>query len=90
MANPEQITQQQVTVKRERQLQYERYFQYAKMGPVIPGLHQDLVPQGITYMAENDWLIMSFLSHKQPSKCPGDCRGGIRKLCKGRAFAKRR
>lgn len=60
MANPEKITQQQVTVKRERQLQYERYFQLAKMGPIIPGLHQDLVPQGITYMAQKDWLIMSF------------------------------
>lgn len=60
MAETKRITQKNVLVNREKQFQYDAYFQLSEMGFVIPGLHQDLVPQGFTYLKEKDWFIISY------------------------------
>lgn len=60
MTETERITQENVHVNREKQLQYDSYFKLSEPGFVIPGLHQDLVPQGFTYLQEKDWFIVSY------------------------------
>ena len=37
--------------------QYDRFYQSGRLGPVVPGLAEGLVPQGISYMPEEDWLL---------------------------------
>ncbi|TVY07880.1 hypothetical protein [Paenibacillus cremeus] len=38
---------------------YKRFFEAGSFGPVIPGLKQGLVPQGITYMPEQNWAVFA-------------------------------
>lgn len=39
-----------------------------RFGPVIPGLHQGAIPQGLTYMKKEDWLLVSYyFDDKRPS-----------------------
>ncbi|MFD0715470.1 lamin tail domain-containing protein [Paenibacillus sp. GCM10027626] len=47
---------------------FDAFWRVSEKGAKIPGLHQDVVPQGIAYDAENDWLIMSaYMRDKRPS-----------------------
>lgn len=41
---------------------YAKFFETAKEGPIIPGLLQDYVPQGITWLKDENWLILSHYS----------------------------
>lgn len=54
------ITQQGIDVKRDRMLQYDLFFQFSKPGFIIPGLHQDLIPQGFAYWEQENWLFVSY------------------------------
>jgi hypothetical protein len=38
---------------------FKRFFAESEPGPFIPGLKQGLVPQGLAYYAERNWLIVS-------------------------------
>lgn len=38
---------------------YERFLSMGSLGPVIPGIKQGTVPQGIAYMEKQNWLIVS-------------------------------
>ena len=47
---------------------FDQFWQVSEEGALIPGLHQDIVPQGIAYDADNDWFIMSaYMRDKRPS-----------------------
>lgn len=54
------VTQRGLEVKRNQQPQYEEFFNLSEPGFIIPGLHQDLIPQGFAYLEEKDWLFMSY------------------------------
>jgi hypothetical protein len=53
------ITQQSVLTPRSQPAKYNTFFGASKVGPVIPGLAQDLIPQGITYDSTQDWFLIS-------------------------------
>jgi hypothetical protein len=38
---------------------YKKFLGSGKAGPIIPGLKQGLVPQGITYVSAQNWLLLS-------------------------------
>ena len=47
---------------------FDKYFSFTKIGPVVPGLKQGLIPQGIDYLDEKDWFIQSYYRRdKRPS-----------------------
>ena len=39
---------------------YSKFAAIAQMGPVVPGLKQDLIPQGLAHWPEKDWLVISY------------------------------
>ena len=46
---------------------YQELWDISDDGPVIPGLVQDIVPQGITYYKKKDWLItVNYLDDGRP------------------------
>ncbi|WP_181438742.1 lamin tail domain-containing protein [Paenibacillus sambharensis] len=46
---------------------YQMLWDISEEGPVIPGLAQDIVPQGLAYDAEREWLLMvSYLDDGRP------------------------
>ncbi|MFZ3580292.1 lamin tail domain-containing protein [Virgibacillus sp. DJP39] len=46
---------------------YQGLWDISKDGPVIPGLFQDLVPQGMTYYKQKDWLLtVNYLDDGRP------------------------
>lgn len=54
------ITQEELEIKvRVDSPSYNHFLRWAEPGPVIPGLNQNLIPQGIGYVPELDWLIVS-------------------------------
>lgn len=53
-----EVTQQRVEGNAMWLPQYERFFEAKSEGPLIPGLMEGFVPQGIGYIAEKDWLVM--------------------------------
>jgi hypothetical protein len=62
---------------------YAKFRAISSMGPVVPGLMQDLVPQGLAYWPEQGWLVISYYTKAaQPSALAiVDARTG--KLVKG-------
>src|SRR5690606_22248124 len=38
---------------------YAKYLEVVKNGPIIPGLNQKLVPQGLTIAKDKNWLVTS-------------------------------
>lgn len=44
---------------------YQTLWDISGNGPVIPGLVQDLVPQGLTYYKEKDWLLSVYYRNDQ-------------------------
>ncbi|GIP33230.1 hypothetical protein [Paenibacillus sp. J2TS4] len=65
----ETIKQEEVEIKlRVDSPSYKDFFEWSEPGPVIPGLNQDLIPQGIAYEHSNDWMIVSYYrKDKRPS-----------------------
>lgn len=53
------ITQEETQGNAVRLAEYERFFAAARPGAVIPGLKQGFVPQGIAYLPERDWFLLS-------------------------------
>jgi len=46
----------------------EEFMAMSKEGPIVPALLQDAIPQGITYLEEKDWLVISYYrENKEPS-----------------------
>lgn len=50
--------QEQVVIQ-DNMSQYEKFAAVSEQGFTIPGLSQDMIPQGIDYVAEKDWFIIS-------------------------------
>ena len=51
----------------EKDPAYQGLWDISRDGPVIPGLAQDLVPQGITYYKQKDWILtVSYLDNGRP------------------------
>ncbi len=47
---------------------YTRFAKYAEAGPVIPGLMEGSVPQGLAYLKEKGWLLISsYMNRALPS-----------------------
>ncbi|GIP37684.1 hypothetical protein J31TS4_09640 [Paenibacillus sp. J31TS4] len=47
---------------------YKKFFAASEAGPLVPGLQQGIIPQGMTYLKEKNWLIISYYrDDKQPS-----------------------
>ncbi len=52
------ITQSSVvSIPSENHPPYTTFFHIGEAGPIIPGLEQYLIPQGLTYEPNHDWLI---------------------------------
>lgn len=54
-----QFIQQMFDEKAKIDQRYKEYSSLLKPGPVIPGLFQGAVPQGLAYFQENEWLLIS-------------------------------
>ncbi|MCU6708365.1 hypothetical protein M6D81_06520 [Paenibacillus sp. J5C_2022] len=55
------ITQEEADIKfRIDMPEIEQFLGISEEGPVIPGLKQGAIPQGLAYMPENDWLLISY------------------------------
>ncbi len=47
---------------------YSLFFSLSAKGPIIPGLQQQAVPQGLFYHSERDWfLISNYMNNEKPS-----------------------
>lgn len=53
------ITQEEVTGNAKWNVAYQRFFDVKRDGPVIPGLRQGLVPQGLEYLPDQDWFLIA-------------------------------
>ncbi|MEF3306941.1 lamin tail domain-containing protein [Paenibacillus sp. GYB003] len=55
------VTQEPLTnVVRKDSINYDRFFGISEEGPVIPGLHQDYIPQGLAYYPAKHWMLISY------------------------------
>lgn len=63
------VTQKEANITmRVDKPEFEPFLKAAKPGPVIPGLLQDYIPQGITYLEEQNWILVSYYREdKSPS-----------------------
>ncbi|MVO99070.1 lamin tail domain-containing protein [Paenibacillus lutrae] len=62
----QQITQSERSVNPESS-KYQALWNISSDGPVIPGLAQDAVPQGIGYYAANNWILtVSYMEDGRP------------------------
>lgn len=43
-----------------RRFEVKKAVPFVRLGPVIPGLRQGAVPQGLAYLRSRDWLLISF------------------------------
>src|SRR5690606_8243479 len=60
------ITQEERSIV-EKDPAYQGLWDISEDGPVIPGLAQDLVPQGMTYYKKKDWLLtVNYLDGGRP------------------------
>lgn len=51
----------------ERNPKYQTLWDISKDGPIIPGLEQDLVPQGLGYYKKKNWLFtINYLDDRRP------------------------
>ncbi|MFW5434086.1 hypothetical protein [Paenibacillus apiarius] len=54
------LTQQEVEKKmRIDKKEFRPILELATLGPIIPGLHEQVIPQGLAYAPEQGWLVMS-------------------------------
>ncbi|MFD0715471.1 hypothetical protein [Paenibacillus sp. GCM10027626] len=54
------ITQEEAKIKFQLEKpEFKQLLEMMKPGPIVPGLAQDLIPQGLDYIAEKDWFIIS-------------------------------
>lgn len=52
----------------EKDPAYQGLWDISEDGPIIPGLAQDLIPQGMTYYKQKNWiLIVSYLDYGRPA-----------------------
>lgn len=56
---PGPVTQEEVKGNTASRNSWRPFLNIAEDGPIIPGLRQGLVPQGLDYLQEEDWLIIS-------------------------------
>lgn len=62
-----QIITQEERSFAEKDPAYQDLWDISVEGPIIPGLAQDLIPQGITYYKKKDWLlIVNYLDYGRP------------------------
>lgn len=61
------ITQEEVEGNAKWSSQYERFFNVKREGAIIPGLKQGFIPQGMAYLPENDWILISGYREKGTS-----------------------
>ncbi|WP_019422977.1 hypothetical protein [Paenibacillus sp. OSY-SE] len=54
------LTQQEVEKKmRIDKKEFQPILELATLGPIIPGLHEQVIPQGLAYAPDEGWLVMS-------------------------------
>ena len=54
------LTQQEVEKKmRIDKKEFRPILELATLGPIIPGLHEQVIPQGLAYAPDEGWLVMS-------------------------------
>ncbi|MCR8643839.1 hypothetical protein NV379_14380 [Paenibacillus sp. N1-5-1-14] len=59
--DPLKVTQEDTNIKyRINKPEFMPFIEKAKPGPIVPGLLQDYIPQGIAYMQEQDWILVSY------------------------------
>ncbi|TCZ78890.1 hypothetical protein E0485_07420 [Paenibacillus albiflavus] len=59
--DPLKVSQDDTNIKvRINKPEFMPFIEKAKPGPIIPGLFQDYIPQGLAYMPEQDWLLVSY------------------------------
>lgn len=59
--SPAPVTQEEIgDVSRKDSMNYKRFFEISTEGPVIPGLRQDYIPQGLAYDLEKNWMLISY------------------------------
>lgn len=62
-----QIITQEERSPHNKDPKYQGLWDISEDGPIIPGLVQDLVPQGITYYKKKDWLLtVNYLDDGRP------------------------
>lgn len=62
-----QIITQEERTENPRDPNYQGLWDISEDGPVIPGLVQDIVPQGLTYYIKKDWLLaVNYLDDGRP------------------------
>lgn len=60
MSDVQSVIQRGIDVKRNKMPQYNSFFQLSEPGFIIPGLHQNLIPQGFAYLERKNWLFVSY------------------------------
>jgi len=59
--DPLKVSQDDTNIKiRINKPEFMPFIEKAKPGPIVPGLFQDYIPQGLAYMPEQDWLLVSY------------------------------
>ncbi|MEB6550864.1 lamin tail domain-containing protein [Heyndrickxia sporothermodurans] len=62
-----QLITQEERSSNDRNPKYEELWRFSQDGPIIPGLVQDLVPQGLGYYKKKNWLLtINYLSDGRP------------------------
>ncbi|WP_413378211.1 hypothetical protein [Alkalihalobacillus sp. 1P02AB] len=63
-----QIIKQEERFEHPRSPEYDYLWDISEDGPVIPGLSEGLIPQGLSYYEEENWLLsVYYLDDKRPS-----------------------
>ena len=63
------ITQESVVKARETNFfrEYDRYLEISEKAYLIPALKEEFIPQGMAYIPEKDWIVISYYQSKGPS-----------------------
>ena len=63
------ITQESVVKERTTNFfrEYDHYLEISEKGLLIPALKEEFIPQGMAYLSEKDWIVISYYQAKGPS-----------------------
>ncbi|TBL81759.1 hypothetical protein [Paenibacillus thalictri] len=88
-ANALGITQEEAGIKLRVDIpEIKPFLQKAKNGPIVPGLLQGGVPQGIAYLPEQKWILISYYREGGKSSFMSVLDAGTGKLVKSMTFNK--
>jgi hypothetical protein len=63
------ITQESVVKERTTNFfrEYDQYLEISEKAYLIPALKEEFIPQGMAYVTEKDWIVISYYQAKGPS-----------------------